>query len=139
MRLPQAALSEEPLSNDEGFGLIEIVIAMFVLALLAISFLPILIQGLRFSAENAARATATQIVHDQIELAHSKSPSCASLQTLAGTSAADVTDPRGGAFSMTTTVGACAAGSGMVLFTTTVSNSGSGKKLATASTLVYVS
>jgi prepilin-type N-terminal cleavage/methylation domain-containing protein len=139
VRTRQAVLSEKLREGEDGFGLIEIVVAMFVLALLAISFLPILIQGLKFSAENASRATATQVVHDRIELAQSKSPSCVSLQTLAGTSVADVVDPRGGEFAMTTTVGACAAGARMVLVTTTVSNTGSGKMLATASTLVYVS
>lgn len=53
--------------DDEGFGLVEIVVAMLVLAVIAISFLPLLIQGVRVAAQNRVLATATQIVHDELE------------------------------------------------------------------------
>jgi hypothetical protein len=42
----------ERLRSDTGFGLIEIVISMFLLAALAIAFVPILMQGLRQSTED---------------------------------------------------------------------------------------
>lgn len=60
--------STEP-TSDEGFGLVEIVVSMLILGLIAISFLPLLIQGVRVAAENKVFATATQYVHEQLEKA----------------------------------------------------------------------
>ena len=57
--------------EQSGFGIIEIVISMFLLGLLATAFLPLLVQGLKQSAANATLATATQLANDQIELARS--------------------------------------------------------------------
>ena len=94
-------------TNDEGFGLVEIVVAMFLLALLALSFLPLLIQGLEASATNATRATATQMVQARIELARSKPPVCSSLATDLNGIATSVADSRGVQFVTTTTLGAC--------------------------------
>jgi type II secretory pathway pseudopilin PulG len=40
---------------------------MFILGLIAVALIPILIQGLRVSVQNAALATATQLANQQIE------------------------------------------------------------------------
>lgn len=55
--------------DDRGFGLVEIVVSMFVLGLIAIAFLPLLIQGVQVTAKNRVIAAATQLVHDQLEQA----------------------------------------------------------------------
>ena len=45
-------------SADHGYGLVEIVVAMFMMALLAIAFLPLLIQGIQTSHRNKAHYIA---------------------------------------------------------------------------------
>lgn len=55
--------------EDEGFGLVEIVVSMLILAVIAIAFLPLLIQGVQVARQNQTIATATQLIHDQIEQA----------------------------------------------------------------------
>ncbi|MCU1585291.1 MAG: hypothetical protein JWM49_1847 [Microbacteriaceae bacterium] len=74
----EAPPTSRPVGEDCGVGIIEIVVAMFLLAILALAVLPILAQGMRLSASNSARATATQLANQQIELVRSQS-SCAAI------------------------------------------------------------
>jgi type II secretory pathway pseudopilin PulG len=93
--------TERSLDREGGFGMIEIVVSMFMLALLAIAFLPVLVQGIRTSESNARLATATQLVNQSIELARSTDfASCAALQNFASTI---ITEPdgRGGELKVT--------------------------------------
>lgn len=80
MRSESESLSEE----ESGFGLVEIVVAMLILGLVAISFLPLLIQGVRVAAANKTLASATQLLQDQLEQARAKD-SCAGIVSLDGT------------------------------------------------------
>lgn len=90
-------------SDEAGFGMIEIVVSMFMLLLLAMAFLPVLIQGLRTTSSNAVVATATQLVNQGIESLRSTTyASCAALNALATTET--VSDGRGGQLRTTTTV-----------------------------------
>ena len=59
--------------GDRGFGLIEIVVAMFLLAIVSLSVLPLLVQDLKLSAANATLANATQLANQQIEMVRSQS------------------------------------------------------------------
>jgi len=59
---------DRPRSN-EGFTLVEVVIAMLLLGLIAIAMLPALWNGIRFSTEQSAVATATREVNTLIEQA----------------------------------------------------------------------
>ena len=52
--------------------MIEIVIAMFLLAVLALAFLPMLVHGLTQSVANSTLASATQLVTQQVEILRSK-------------------------------------------------------------------
>lgn len=70
--------------RDDGFGLVEIVISMFILALIAIAFLPLLIQGVTIAAQNRTLATASQIIHDQVEQARAVGE-CSALTSFNGT------------------------------------------------------
>lgn len=90
--------------DDAGFGLIEIVVAMMLLAIVAIAILPTLIQGLKLSSSNATFASATGIVNGQLEDARSNT-SCASV-TPTNTTA---TDARGVVLKIVRTVGTCPA------------------------------
>jgi type II secretory pathway pseudopilin PulG len=85
--------------SEDGFGLVEIVVSMFLLALLAISFLPLLITSLKVTVSNTTIATATQLVNQDLEIARSiavTNPYCSTLKTFATAAPlAAVSDPRG--------------------------------------------
>ncbi len=121
---------------DEGFGLIEIVVSMFMLALLAIAFAPLLIQSLQVSAENSTVATATQLVNDRMRIAQANGPTCSAVASLVGTST--VTDSRNVTITVTTTVGACPTGVGTVRVSAVAVRTDTGSTVAQAATLVFV-
>jgi type II secretory pathway pseudopilin PulG len=122
--------------DDAGFGMVEIVVSMFMLAILAMAVLPLLIQGMTQSVANSTQATANQLVNDRMAVAQSSGPSCASVAGVAGTTS--TTDPHGVNLQVTTSVAACPAGIGTVQVNSTVIRLDTHKTLATASTLVYV-
>ena len=62
--------------SQSGFGMIEIVISMFLLGLLAIAFLPFLVGALQVSSKNASVAVATQLANSQIEKMRAGAPTC---------------------------------------------------------------
>lgn len=80
---------------DEGFGLVEIVVSMFLLALLAVAFLPLLIDALRASVRNATTATATQLVSEQLDQVSLLPRTCAALAAFESAALPTVTDERG--------------------------------------------
>lgn len=127
--------------RDEGFGLVEIVVAMFILALIAIAFLPLLIQGIKVAADNRTLATATQLIHDQIEQARAIG-ACDALAAFGGS----VSQPNA-SFSLTRgiehfedkSLDPCAiAYPGVVKLTLTVTEVGSPDVIVEATTLVLV-
>lgn len=72
--------------DERGLGLLEIVISMFLISLIAISFIPVLISGLRASEANSTIATATRLVAQVTDRALAQAPdTCAALQILGGT------------------------------------------------------
>jgi type II secretory pathway pseudopilin PulG len=126
----------ERLRSDSGFGLIETTISMFMLAILAVLFLPLLIQGLKQSAANTTLATGTQLVNERLRLAQAAGPVCSSVSALAGTK--NFTDPRGVTIRVTTTVGTCPSGKGTVSISVTAIRTDTSASLATAASLVLV-
>ncbi len=93
--------------DDSGFGLVEIVVSLLLLALLSIMFLPLLIQGLQISAWNTTLATANQLVNQQIAAAQAESPDCADVLAVyddPGEQVIVVADPRGVQIQVTTTL-----------------------------------
>ena len=65
MFTPQAKSAS---ANDEGFTLVEVVVSIIVLALIALALLPLLIQGIKQSAQAAAIASAVQLANSQVDL-----------------------------------------------------------------------
>ncbi len=126
----------ERLRSESGFGLIETTISMFMLAILAVLFLPLLIQGLQQSAANTTLATATQLVNEQLRLAQAAGPTCSSITALPAV--LDFTDPRGVDIRVTRTVATCPVGSGTVRVSVTAIRTDTSAALATAATLVLV-
>ena len=135
-------------NKDEcGFGIIEIVVSMFLLGLLIISFAPILITNLQFTARNTTIATATQIVNKQIEAARAvrsvtaTTPSCTDIQSFLALTQAPVVDPRGVVLQpVWDTFSGCTASltAGYVRVRVSVTQVGYSSSTASASTLIFV-
>lgn len=124
------------IDGDAGFGLIEVVVSMFLLALLAIAFAPVLISSIQASAANTSTATATQLVNERMQIAQSSGPVCATVAGLVGS--VTLIDSRDVEIEVTTTVGACPAGIGTVRVESVAVRTDTAEELARASTLVYV-
>lgn len=127
-------------SRDEGISLVEVVIAMMLLAILAISFLPVLIQGLQTAAVNSTRATANQLVNLQLETARSQGGDCSLITDLEFAAVSPVIDKRNVTLLTTRDAGLCpGVYPGTLSFTVTVTRQDTGAELASATTLIYVS
>jgi type II secretory pathway pseudopilin PulG len=124
-------------NDDLGFGMVEIVVSMFILAVLSLALLPVMVQGLQQSANNATLATANQLVNDRVRAAQSQAPVCVNVATVAGTKT--LVDARGVPLSAATTVGACPSGTGTVSVSVVVTRTDTGATLSKAATLVLVS
>lgn len=136
-----------PSATNEGFGLVEVVVSMFLLAILALGLLPGIVNGLKQAANNITITAATQLVDEQIDLALSSGSTCSTIRSLA--SSASTTDSRGVLLSRTTvTAGSvtpttvCPAGASSypttVVVSVSVTRSGNATAVASASTLIYV-
>ncbi|NLP85898.1 prepilin-type N-terminal cleavage/methylation domain-containing protein [Microbacterium sp. CFH 90308] len=68
--------------DDQGFSLVEVIIAMFLLAVVALAILPALVQGVRLSSEQSATATATRALNALVERARDN-PTCANVEAVA--------------------------------------------------------
>jgi prepilin-type N-terminal cleavage/methylation domain-containing protein len=124
-------------NRDAGFGLVEIMVSMMLLALIAMAILPALVGSLRNASMNATLATATGLVNQQLEDARSRVPSkCSSL------AATDyvVTDSRGVVLKVARTVAACppAGYPRAISVSVAVTRVGSGVAVSSAGTLVFV-
>lgn len=109
---------------------------MFVLTILALALLPLLVQAVRVSTDNTTRATAVQIVNQQMELAQAAGPSCSEVTSLP--SVIDRTDSRGVPIRVVTSFGSCPATVGTVGVSAVATRLDSGAELARADTLVFV-
>lgn len=121
--------------GEEGIGLIEIVVSMFLLALVAIAMLPLLIQSLTSTRENVSLATATQLVSSRLDGARTNT-TCAALRSYADIDES-VTDERGTTYTSDDQVTCSSAGS--VVYTARVLRPGSSTVASTATTVIYVS
>ena len=122
---------------EAGFGLIEIVVSMFLLGVVAIAFLPLLVQSLQVSTVNATIATATQLVSEQLEKARAHGTVCSAIPTSGNAISRVYSD-----LTVQRERGACpvapAGYPGVVSFRVAVVQSGSTTPLAEASTLLVV-
>ena len=142
--MSDSSLSSASLSgarpNDEGISLIEVIVAMMLLAILAVAFLPVLIQGLQTAAVNSTRATASQLVNLQIETARSQGGDCSLITDLEFAAVSNVVDKRGVTLVTTRDAGLCpGVFPGTLSYSVTVTRQDTGAVLATATTLIYVS
>ncbi|MFB7890765.1 prepilin-type N-terminal cleavage/methylation domain-containing protein [Microbacterium sp. NPDC056044] len=56
-------------SDAAGFSLVEVVIAMFLLGIIAVAILPVMWNGIAFSSQQANTATATRYLNSVIDQA----------------------------------------------------------------------
>lgn len=132
-----------PVTTDRGFGMIEIVVSMFLIAILALAALPILVTSMKLTATNVVITRATQVVSAQLDLARKQgelSPTCSALQGLTTVSPIAIADTGAEPLRYTRTVGGCPATyPGTVPVDATVTLVSTGAVLSTARTLVVVS
>ena len=139
MRTTLASRSRVLRDSEEGLGLIEIVVSMFLIGLLAIAFLPLVIRGLTLTSTNVTLASATQLVNAQIDLARAQvatSESCAGLTTFVAVAVAPVVDERGTSMQAATTATCPTIYPGTATVTVTVTAGGA--VVSRAQTLIYV-
>lgn len=122
--------------RQEGLGLVEVIIAMFLLAVIAIAILPALWQGIQQSATQSSTATATRYLNALVEEAR-EAHSCTALTSIATPppSATPEKDGRGGDLTVSGTVTNCSSGGVARL---SLSISGDGRVLASTTALIYI-
>ncbi len=147
METPRSWLSSRSSAHalEDGFGVIEVVISMFLLSLLSVSFIPLLVNSIRSTGANTTIATATQIVNQQIEGARavrsptSTTPSCLDMTNFLSVTLASVTDPRGVTLLPKWDPTTCPSSyPGVVRARISVTKTGSTTIVAQAVTLIYV-
>ena len=130
-------------AGSSGFGMIEIVVSMFLIALMAMAVLPVMISSMKLTTTNVVVTRATQVVSSQLDLARQQgefSPTCAAIQGLATATPIDVVDPNGEQLRYKRSVGSCPSSyPGTVAVTVTVTMTTSGAEMSTAKTLIAVS
>ncbi|MDJ0325035.1 prepilin-type N-terminal cleavage/methylation domain-containing protein [Cryobacterium sp. PH31-AA6] len=133
------------LRGDSGFGLIEIVISMFLLSLLAVAFLPLLITSMRTTVRSSTVATATQLLDKEFGLLRAAGDTCALLTAYGASGAVPVSsDGRGTSYQRAHSVASCPAGAvnypRTVSVTVSVAITASGQVYSpvTATTLIYL-
>lgn len=124
--------------GDEGFSLVEIIIAMLILGIIAIALLPPLWQGIRFASEQAHVATATRQLNALIEEAR-EAQSCTAVNGLAPSAYEDgvevpIGDPHD--FTVANSGGACTPASLITIQLTATAPSG--MELVTVTAEVWV-
>ncbi len=127
--------------TDDGIGMLEVVVSMFLIALIAISFLPLLMRTLTLSTQNTITSAATQLVASSMDKARVITPStCSAATTFATAVLPTVTDARGVVLQpRRELVGACPTSyPGTVAIRAWVTESGKAIVLAEATALVYV-
>lgn len=120
--------------SDGGLGLVEIIIGMFLLAVIAIAIVPALWQGMQYSIEQSATATAVRKLNSLVESVRDN-PTCGSIASATATQS--FTDGGGRALQSTGTFTACPATTKMVTVTLTAKDA-SNDTLAHVSAIVYV-
>ena len=124
-----------------GLGLIEIVVSMFLIALIAIAFVPVLVSAIRSSEANSTTATAVRAVAEGVDQIRAAEPlTCGQLVTRGLVET--LTDAQGETIQVTTTVptaGDCDVAEAQLVRVEARVIGGSGDPIASARVLVAVS
>lgn len=133
---------------ERGFGMIEVIISFFLLAIVALAFIPVLVNTIKDTARTTTIASATQLAGQQIEAARAvrsstgNTPSCSDVRAFLALPLATTLDPRGVLLQPEWDQSAAACPDmypGVVKASIAVNQPGNPHPIATAVTLVYVS
>lgn len=137
--------SKDDSTSEAGFGILEVVVSMFLLSIMAMSYIPLLLNSIRDTATNTTIATATQIVNEQIEGARAvrsqqaTTPSCTDVIAFLNVTPAPVVDPRGVTLVPQWTTAVCPATyPGVVRAEVSVTKLNASTPIASAVTLIFV-
>lgn len=131
-------------ADDEGFTLVEVVVSILVLAMISLALLPLLIQGIKQSAQTAAIASAVQLANSQIDLARAQAPTCTGVLATPTVAVSSSATYRGVPLVVQKTFGTCpspaptTSAPGTIAFTATVTRSDTGQTLARLDTKIFV-
>ena len=130
---------QSDINDDKGFGMVEIVISMFLIAVLAVSFLPVLIGALRSSALNVTVATSTQMINEQMDAARGEVSNCHELAAFVAESPPPVVDSQQVELTSARSAGACNDSTlKFAVLTISVTRTDRGTVVATATSLLTV-
>jgi prepilin-type N-terminal cleavage/methylation domain-containing protein len=122
-----------------GFTLLEVIVAMFLLAIVATGLIPALVGTLKLSSQNTTIATASQLVAQQIDIARSGTATCSALTSYQAVVIPPVVDARGVSYQPIRNSVTCTAGaSGIATVNVSVTLTGKSQVLASAVTYVYI-
>jgi len=141
VRLPPEAKPAQDFQSmaDSGFSLVEVVVSMFVLALLSLALVPALITGLKQSVANAVLTSATHILASRLDQVRVQSATCAAVTAFAAASVPDFTDTSGAVLRVTQSIGSCPVGyPGTVSYTVSVIRTDTSAELVSATTQVFL-
>lgn len=115
-REPQPEMTKRAGGEEmAGVSLVEVVVAMFVLALMSMAVIPLLIASARLSTQNSALTTATSLANAQLAelraaFRNDGDSSCTAVQEeVADRMAAGISGPAGNGLTGTLTAGSCPA------------------------------
>ena len=122
-------------ADEVGFGLVEVIVAMFLLALVVIGLLPALLSGIEHSARQTSVATATRYLNALVEEAR-EAHDCPLIEAIASPLPATPkkVDTRGVEYSVSGSVSDCASGTARVFLQV----SAEGRVLASTTALIYL-
>jgi len=125
--------------SDGGFSLVEIVVALFVLAALSLALIPALVVGVQQAKNNAVIAAATEMLSSRMDDSRGQASTCQALTSFASSTVADQVEAHGIFLHLNQTLGSCPATyPGTVKYTVSVVRLDTGAVLATSSELVYL-
>jgi len=126
--------------SEAGFSLVEIVVAIFILAVLSLALIPALVVGVQQAKNNAVIAAATEMLTSRLDDSRGQASSCQAITSFAASTVADQVESHGVSLHLTQVLGGCPSSyPGTVTYTVTVTRQDTGAVLATASTLIYLS
>ena len=125
---------------DVGFGMVEVVVSMFLLAVIAMAILPVIVSSLKASEKNISLTTGTQLVSEQMDVARGLATTCAAVTSYANETVGLLsTDPRGTVLQVHRQAGTCPAFfPSVITFTTWVTIQGKTTRLAQSETRIHV-
>ncbi|WP_253786227.1 type IV pilus modification PilV family protein [Rhodoluna limnophila] len=125
--------------SNQGFSLVEIVVAMFVLATLSLALVPALLAGIQQSTNNAVLSMATHLLSSRLDAARQAGSTCDSVVAFLASTFPDTTDSRGITLHVADELAACPTFyPGTVALTVSVSRLDRNQELVRATTLIYL-